>query len=109
MKMKWPDVDQYIQDFERVTRKAEYPLTAPATVRYFLKGLTKSIVNNIVKPPKVNTYTEIKQRAIDSVVISSASGMERGEVFDGPTDWLGSCDPMTPYDIRMAHRFGLDD
>jgi hypothetical protein len=67
MKMKWPDVDQYIQDFERVARKAEYPLTAPATVRYFLKGLTKSIVNDIVKPPKVNTYAEIKQRAIDSI------------------------------------------
>jgi hypothetical protein len=67
MKMKWPEVDQYIQDFERVARKAEYPLTAPATVRYFLKGLTKSIVNDIVKPPKVNTYAEIKQRAIDSV------------------------------------------
>jgi hypothetical protein len=65
--MKWPEVDQYIQDFERVARKAEYPLTAPATVRYFLKGLTKSIVNDIVKPPKVNTYAEIKQRAIDSV------------------------------------------
>jgi hypothetical protein len=61
IKMKWPDVDQYIQDFERVARKAEYPLTAPATVRYFLKGLTKSIINNIVKPPKVNTYAEIKQ------------------------------------------------
>jgi hypothetical protein len=67
MKMKWPDVDRYIQDFERIARKAEYPLTAPATVRYFLKGLTKSIVNDIVKPPKVNTYAEIKQRAIDSV------------------------------------------
>jgi hypothetical protein len=61
MKMKWPDVDQYIQDFERVAQKAKYPLTAPATIRYFLKGLTKSIVNDIVKPPKVNTYTEIKQ------------------------------------------------
>ena len=61
MKMKWPDIDQYIQDFERVARKAEYPLTAPATIRYFMKGLTKSIVNDIVKPPKVNTYAEIKQ------------------------------------------------
>jgi hypothetical protein len=28
------------------------------------------------------------------VVISSASGKERGEVFYRPTDWLGSCDPM---------------
>jgi hypothetical protein len=44
-----------------------------------------------------------------TVLISSASGMERGEVFDGPTDWLGSCDPMTPYNTRVAHRFGLDD
>jgi hypothetical protein len=35
--------------------------------------------------------------------------MERGEVFYGPTDWLGSRDPMTPYDTRMAHQLGLDD
>jgi hypothetical protein len=42
-------------------------------------------------------------------LISSASGMERGEVFDRPTDWLGSRDPMTPYDTRVAHRLGLDD
>jgi hypothetical protein len=61
MKMKWPDINQYIQDFERVAQKAEYPLTAPTTIRYFMKGLTKSIVNNIVKSPKVNTHTEIKQ------------------------------------------------
>jgi hypothetical protein len=54
MKMKWPNIDQYIQDFERVAQKAEYPLTAPATIIYFMKGLTKSIVNDIVKPPKVN-------------------------------------------------------
>ena len=67
MKMKWPNIDQYIQDFERVAQKAEYPLTAPATIIYFMKGLTKSIVNDIVKPPKVNTYAEIKQQAVNSV------------------------------------------
>ena len=42
-------------------------------------------------------------------MISSASGTEGGEVFYGPTDWLGSRDPMTPYDTRVAHRLGLDD
>jgi hypothetical protein len=42
-------------------------------------------------------------------VISSASGTEGGEVFYGQTDWLGSRDPMIPYDTRMAHQFGLDD
>jgi hypothetical protein len=42
-------------------------------------------------------------------VISSASGTERGEVFYGPTDWLGSRDPMTH--IRHTHdsSFGLVD
>jgi hypothetical protein len=30
-----------------------------------------------------------------AILISSASGTERGEVFYGPTDWLGSRDPMT--------------
>jgi hypothetical protein len=35
------------------------------------------------------------------VLISSASGTERGEVFYGPTDWLGSHDPMTH--IRYTH------
>jgi hypothetical protein len=43
------------------------------------------------------------------VVISSASGTEGGEVFYGLMDWLGSRDPLTPYDTRMAHRLGLDD
>jgi hypothetical protein len=32
-----------------------------------------------------------------------------GEVFYGLTDWLGSRDPMTPYNTHVAHRFGLDD
>ena len=41
---------------------------------------------------------------LEGSVISSASGTERGEVFYGPTDWLGSRDPMTPYDTRVARR-----
>jgi hypothetical protein len=32
-----------------------------------------------------------------------------GEVFYGLTDWLGSRDPMTLYDICVFHRLGLDD
>jgi hypothetical protein len=43
------------------------------------------------------------------VVISSTSGMERGEVFYGPTDWLGSRDPMTHVRYTCGSLFGLDD
>jgi hypothetical protein len=39
-------------------------------------------------------------------VISSASSMEGGEVFYGPTDWLGSCNPMTHYDYTPDSSFG---
>ena len=42
-------------------------------------------------------------------LISSASGMERGEVFYGPTDKLGSRDPMTHYDYAPDSSLGLDD
>jgi hypothetical protein len=42
-------------------------------------------------------------------LISSASGMERGEVFYGLTDWLGSRDPMTHYDYTPDSSSGLDD
>ena len=36
-------------------------------------------------------------------VISSISSTERGEVFYGPTDWLGSRDPLTPVRYTLAH------
>jgi hypothetical protein len=46
---------------------------------------------------------------LPALLISSASGTERGEVFYGPTDWLGSRDPMTH--IRHIHdsSIGLAD
>jgi hypothetical protein len=42
-------------------------------------------------------------------VISSISSTERGEVFYGPTDWLGSRDPLTPARYIRDSLFGLDD
>jgi hypothetical protein len=42
-------------------------------------------------------------------MISSASGMARGEVFDGPTDWLGSRDPMTHIRYTRGSSTGLAD
>jgi hypothetical protein len=67
--MKWPDIDQYIVDFQQLARHAEYLLTVPVTLRYFMKGLTRSVANDMLKPPKVHTYMEIKQRAVDSVAL----------------------------------------
>jgi hypothetical protein len=43
------------------------------------------------------------------VVISSISSTERGEVFYGPTDWLGSRDPMTHVRYTRGSSLGLAD
>jgi hypothetical protein len=43
------------------------------------------------------------------VVISSISSTERGEVFYGPTDWMGSRDPMTHIRYMHGSSIGLDD
>jgi hypothetical protein len=42
-------------------------------------------------------------------MISSISSTERGEVFYGPTDWLGSRDPMTPVRYTRGSSTGLAD
>jgi hypothetical protein len=42
-------------------------------------------------------------------MISSISSTERGEVFYGPTDWLGSHDPMTPVRYTRGSLTGLAD
>jgi hypothetical protein len=58
---------------------------------------------------------ELKTEAVSNLkknhvkLISSASGTEGGEVFYRLMDWLGSRDPLTPYNTHVAHRFGLAD
>jgi hypothetical protein len=42
-------------------------------------------------------------------VISSASGLERGEVYYRPTDWPGSRDPLTPVRYTRGSSFRLAD
>jgi hypothetical protein len=68
-------------------------------------------------PPIMTTSPAITRGQISTwkhsfegrVVISSASGTEGGKVFYGPTDWLGSRDPMTHYDYASDLSPGLDD
>jgi hypothetical protein len=52
-------------------------------------------------PSSSNAIQRPSPSASPTSLISSTSGMERGEVFYGPTDWLGSRDPMTH--IRYTH------
>jgi hypothetical protein len=63
--MRFPDIDQYIATFEELARQASYTIGNGETISFFLKGLTPSILEGIMKPPFITNYIDIKQRAVD--------------------------------------------
>ena len=67
LKMKWPEIDQYMMDFEKLSRKAGYKIGSPATVHQCLKGLPYSVAKDVLSPPLIHTYTAILKRAVESV------------------------------------------
>jgi len=66
LKFKFPDIDQYISDFEDLASMAGYTVGNEETVNLFLKGFenTPDVLNLILSPPLIHTYYEIKERAI---------------------------------------------
>ena len=42
LRMKWPEIDQYIMDFERLIREAGYQTGTPKSIQMFIKGLPLS-------------------------------------------------------------------
>ena len=64
--MTHPNIDEYISKFENIAREAGYTQGDEATTHYFLKGLTPGVLVDCLKPPTVDTYTQIKERAIQS-------------------------------------------
>src|SRR5260221_10138074 len=67
--MKFPNIDQYISSFEELARTAGYTQGDKATIHYFVKGLTPSIMIDVYKPPAPCMYEDIKQRAIESTCL----------------------------------------
>jgi hypothetical protein len=61
--MCFPEINQYIATFEELARQASYTIGNGETISFFLKGLTSSILEDIMKPPFVTNYIDIKQRS----------------------------------------------
>ena len=72
IKMTWPLIDQYIQDFEQLAAEAGYTLRDAPTNRYFVRGLVPSVGRDVFKPSPSNDYQVLKKRAIDSVISQKA-------------------------------------
>jgi len=64
--MCFPNVDQYIAEFKELAWQVGYIASNIETIHLFTKGLTQSIMEDVLKPPHVHDYQGIKQKAIES-------------------------------------------
>jgi Retrotransposon gag protein len=67
LRMTWPNVDQYIADFEKLAREANYTIGNSETIQFFIAGLPRTVAEDVLKPPLVHHYSDIKDRAIQSL------------------------------------------
>jgi Retrotransposon gag protein len=64
-KMHFPDVDQYISDFEDLVQQARYTVGNKETIGFFINGPSLSILDEVVKIPLPQNYNEYKTRAVN--------------------------------------------
>jgi len=67
LKMKWPDIDQYISDFDDLAREAGYGQDDGSLMRKFLSGLPKNVVQEVTRPPIATDYAATKRKAIEAI------------------------------------------
>jgi len=62
--MQFPNIDQYIAKFEDLACLAGYTIGNEETINFFLKGLSQSVLEDMLKPSFTTTYNNLKDRAI---------------------------------------------
>src|SRR6266436_2662853 len=67
LKMRFPDIDSYIADFEQTVQKALYRLGSHEMNQQFLSRLPKDIAEDIMCYPTPITYQAYTQKALSSV------------------------------------------
>ncbi len=67
LRFKFPDINQYITDFEDLTNLSGYTVGNDKTINLFLKGFehARDLLGGILAPPILTTYYELKDRAIN--------------------------------------------
>ncbi len=67
LKMRFPDIDSYIADFEQTVRKALYRLGSHEMNQQFLSGLPRDVAEDVMHYPTPITYQEHTEKALASV------------------------------------------
>ena len=90
LRMKAPEIDEYISKFEELCNKAGYTMGNTEVTYLFLKGLPKPILEDVVKGPQVGTYEDLKDRAIQVTrsqeLLHNILKQQGGQT--GQTTWL---------------------
>jgi len=66
LQIKFPDINGYISQFEELARQANYTQGNNETIQFFIRGLSRPILEDVMKAPFPHTYQKYKERAIDS-------------------------------------------
>jgi Retrotransposon gag protein len=64
-KMCFPDIDQYISDFEDLVQQAGYTVGNEETIGFFLNGLSPSILEEVIRDPFPQNYGQYKAKAVN--------------------------------------------
>ena len=64
LKMTWPEIDEYISKYESIAHEASYNPADHNTKQQFLQGLPQSIGQKVLEDTTVETYKQIKKKAI---------------------------------------------
>ena len=65
LKMTWPEIDEYISKFESIAHEAGYNPVDHNTMQQFLQGLPQSIGQKVLEDTTVETYEQMKKKAIN--------------------------------------------
>jgi len=114
LKMKWPLIDEYVNDFEKFSASCRIHPRNQETMGFFLEGLPRSIAEAVLIPPVPTTYAALKEKAIQNCnqrqVIKQIFGpedrtnQEEGNFEEIPTSGLVL---RIKEDIRIIHKLDV--
>jgi Retrotransposon gag protein len=97
LKMRFPEVDQYISKFEDLTSLAGYTIGNEETINFFLRGLPDDVMTDVLKPPFANTYDALKERAIAVTKSKQLISAIKGQHNNAFQNTFGQRQPYRPF------------
>ena len=64
LRMHFPDITEYVTKFETLARQAGYTQGNTECTNIFLAGLPEKILSDVLSPPAVELYEDVKRKAI---------------------------------------------